>query len=626
MPSHTQEQEQVQDEDLSALFTPPVATATTFEIISPTPRAHMEALPPISDSEIDLSVHASPVPPSGSSPARAPPRQQASLAVLGQAQNQSTFGNQSSLTAHQTNIKWQHSMLRHPEQINLPVGAAGIGGSAIQAGGQIPQRSCTPRAHSGSEGVRSDSALGLNEPPATPSNPEPVSALRTKPPTPTPQIKQTTTNLLDLKSSNAEPGSTTPASAPAPAPALPSKTPTPALSRTHTPIPPSKTSTPKPKSRCTSPGLTSTSVRNPTDYDPAIPIRPMPGLKSPSTEPDPIFPSAGACDESATRRFNPLDTSGVDIDDDPPPPFKEFESPVHPRGANFGAGVNDRKGPGKQIAEGSRGEGADGGAGKEELQEIAIGEGAIIGENIGDVDDVGGQKADGGTIKNAETSQDAGDHARSADSANREDGAPENRQDKEQEKSEHGEEGNEGAVNDSQATREDVNFASGDTQVAGDEAQDIDSTLKPEPTPLTPVQKEAETHRNAFLLKEVARLEELRALNSSDKQGPSEIQARLSAVKARILRTIFADPPRCSPPVPEVSSSGKNPQELTSELTNTIVDLLLERQDAKPINVIVSSPTKKRQTAVEKTLKEFIVENNFSMRSGSVQFSTEIIV
>ncbi|KAG2363306.1 hypothetical protein BDR07DRAFT_936742 [Suillus spraguei] len=328
----------------------------------------------------------------------------------------------------------------------------------------------------------------------------------------------------------------------------------------------------------------------------------MPGLKSPSTELDPIFPGAGACDESVTGRFNPLETSGADIDDDPPPPFKEFESPVHPRGANFGAGVNDRKGPSKQIAEDSRGEGADGGAGEEEPQ-IATGEGAIISENIGDVDDVGGQKANEGTIENTETTQDTGDHARGAESANREDDTPEKRQEKEQEKTEQGGEGNQGVIDDSQATREDDNLASGDTQVAGDEVQDIDSTLKSEPTPLTPVQKEAETHRNAFLLKEVARLEELRAqekLDSSDEQGPSEIQARLSAVKARILRTIFADSPRYPPPVPEVPSPGKSPQELTSALTNTIVDLLLERQDAEPINVTVSSPTKKRQTVVEK--------------------------
>jgi len=158
-------------------------------------------------------------------------------------------------------------------------------------------------------------------------------------------------------------------------------------------------------------------------------------------------------------------------------------------------------------------------------------------------------------------------------------------------------------------------------------ASSPDSTLKPEPTPLTPAQKEAETHRNAFLLKEMARLEESCAqekLDSSDEQDPSEIQGRLNAVKARISRIIFAgafmfhrsyivlpalftmnkDPPRSPPPVSQVLSTGKNSQELTSALTNTIVDLLLERQDAESIKVTVPY-TKNRQKVVEKLLKEF---------------------
>lgn len=351
----------------------------------------------------------------------------------------------------------------------------------------------------------------------------------------------------------------------------------------------------------------------------------MPGLKSPSTEPDSIFPGVGARDESATGGFNPLDTG--DIDDDPPPPFKEFESPVHPRRANFGAGVGDRRGPGEQVAEGSRGEGAKGVA-EEKGLEVATGDAAVINKNVGDVDDMGGQGADEGTNENTETSQDVVDHARGADGPTRADGAREKRKDsQEQKKNEQDGEGNQGAVDDSQATCEDANLASGDTQVAGDETQDIDSALKPEPTPLTPAQKEAETHRSAFLLKEVARLEKSRAqetLDSSDEQGPSEIQARLSAVKARISRIIFADPPR-RPPMSEVPSSGKNAQELTSALTNTIVDLLLERQDAEPIKITVPY-TKAKQKAVEKVLREFNADNEFSIRSETGQLSTMITV
>jgi hypothetical protein len=358
----------------------------------------------------------------------------------------------------------------------------------------------------------------------------------------------------------------------------------------------------------------------------------MPGLKSPSTEPDSIFPGVGARDESATGVFNPLETG--DNYDDPPPPFKEFESPVHPHGANFGAGADNRKGPGEQVAEGSRDEGAtaEGDAKREGQGEVAKGEGeeAITNTNIGDVDDVGGQDSGGGTKKTIETSQDVGDHTRGADSLDREDGAPKKWKDsQEQEKSEQDGEGNKGAVDDSQAVCEDANPASGDTQIAGDETQNIDSTLKPEPTPLTPAQKEAETHRNAFLLKEMARLEESCAqekLDSSDEQDPSEIQGRLNAVKARISRIIFADPPRRPPPVSEVSTVGKSAQELTSALTNTIVDLLLERQDAEPIKVTVSSATKNKQKTTEKLLKEFNANNNFSIRSETGQLSTLIIV
>lgn len=391
---------------------------------------------------------------------------------------------------------------------------------------------------------------------------------------------------------------------------------------------------PTAKSRCTSPGLTSTSVRNHTDYDPANPIRPMPGLKSPSTEPDPIFPDVGARNESTTRVYNNLlDTSGADIYDDPPPPFKEFESPVHPRGANFGAGIDNGKRPGEQVTEGSKGQGAvtkppaaEGEAKGEEQDKVSKGEGeeAITNTNIGDADGVGGQDSGGDTKGNIETSN-AGDNARGADSPNREDCARENGKDS-QEREKSGQ-GNQGPVDDSQATCEVANLASGDTQVAGDDTQDTDSGPKPEPTRLTPAQEEAETHRHTFLLKEVARLEESRKreiMDSSDDQCPSEIQARLSAVKARISKIIFADPPK-RPPTSEINSSGKSAPELTSALTNAIIDLLLERQDAGPIKVAVSY-TKNKRAVVEKLLKDFNADNKFSIRSESGQFSTLITV
>lgn len=155
-----------------------------------------------------------------------------------------------------------------------------------------------------------------------------------------------------------------------------------------------------------------------------------------------------------------------------------------------------------------------------------------------------------------------------------------------------------------------------------------DSAPKPEPTVLTPTQKEAETHRHAFLLKEVTRLEELRTrekLDSPGDQGPSKIQDRLSAVKARMTRITFAgafmfhgsyivfpllifftnkDPPRRPPPTFEVPSAGKSLPDFTIALTDAIVDLLLERQDAGPIKVIVPY-TRTKKVPVEKFLRDF---------------------
>lgn len=674
VPSHMQEQEQEQGADLSVLdLTPPVAAVgITFisEIISPTPRSYPGGLPLISDSEIDLSVHAPPVLPLESRPAsrirnlsstfgagisnqntgtgvrevgkdrgpdigrsRTPPHQRASSAGVS-AQNKPTFGNQPNSTGHSS--KWEHSRLRHPEQTILSDGAAGIGGFAIRPDAQMPQHSGTPQAHPGSDGVHMSSVLGLSTPLSPPKilatlpdlAPQikpPTPAPLVKPPTPAPLTKPPTPAPLTtpapaLPSKTATPAPLsrthtpmpptkppTPAPLTTPAPALPSKTPTPApLSRTHTPMPTSKISTPKPKSRCTSPGLTSTSVRNHTDYDPANPIRPMPGLKSPSTDPDPIFPDVGARNESTTGVFNPLDTNGADIYD-PPPPFKEFESPVHPRGANFGAGIDDGKRTGEQVTGGSQGQGAvaEPPAAQGDAKGEEEGEKAITNTNIGNVGDVGGQDSGEGTKENIQTSN-AGDHARVADSPNREEGAGEKGKDsQEQEKNEQDGEGNQGAVG--QATCEDANLASGDTQVAGDDTQDT------EPVRLTPAQEKAETYRNDFLRKEVTRLEESREkLGSSDAQDLSKIQARLSVIKERISKKVFADPPKYSSSTLKVPTAGKTVPEIRSDLTDAIVDFLLKRQDADPIEVPVLVSKNKHKT-LDKPLKEFVTENDFSI-------------
>ncbi|KAG2148633.1 uncharacterized protein EDB93DRAFT_366823 [Suillus bovinus] len=101
------------------------------------------------------------------------------------------------------------------------------------------------------------------------------------------------------------------------------------------------------------------------------------------------------------------------------------------------------------------------------------------GVSKGEVDGVGGQDSDADSPDQEESARDKGKDSQ------------------EQEKSKQDGDGNQGAVDKSQAACEDANLASGGTQDT-------------EPTRLTPAQEEAETHRNAFLLKEVARLEELR--------------------------------------------------------------------------------------------------------------------
>jgi dihydroneopterin aldolase len=53
---------------------------------------------------------------------------------------------------------------------------------------------------------------------------------------------------------------------------------------------------------------------------------------------------------------------------------------------------------------------------------------------------------------------------------------------------------------------------------------------------------------------------------------------------------------------------GKSPTELLEELTNTIADLLIKRQDAAPVQVRVTSAKVKKHRDVDKTLKEFITE------------------
>jgi hypothetical protein len=72
---------------------------------------------------------------------------------------------------------------------------------------------------------------------------------------------------------------------------------------------------------------------------------------------------------------------------------------------------------------------------------------------------------------------------------------------------------------------------------ASSAASASDPVREPTPTALTPEQTEAETHRAAFLNKEVSQLEALR-LGSDEAELP-EIEARVGVLKERVTRTIF---------------------------------------------------------------------------------------
>ncbi|OAX37355.1 hypothetical protein K503DRAFT_771593 [Rhizopogon vinicolor AM-OR11-026] len=520
----------------------------------------------------------------------------------------------------------------------------------------MPQHSDTPREQSG--GARMNSALGLTA--TIPPSKAPTPPLKPISTTPAPYIKQPTpvpqTHLtasashpisekagLASKALTTAPPSrattpkppTTPASHPAsektglaskaPTTAPPPKATTPKplttpashpasekaglASKAPTTASSSKTTTPKPPTPDPTLATNRTSGRA-TDYNPAEPIRPMPGLKSPSTEPDSIF--AGP-----TRRpygSGDFDTVGDDVDD-PPPPFKEFESPVNAQGDGLGE-------TGRKAAE-------------------RDGPQVVADENVGQVGDVGVQEVgDGiqggdGTRGGGETSQDAGEHTQSPgnNAAELEENAREKLGDnqgqeksKEEEMKDHQGAGQDtqGAENDSQAVGEVSQVADKGAPVAGEGAPvasgDTQVADPPTATLLTPEQKEAETHRIAFLRKELARI-------GRSKLGSEEtnLQGRVDVLKERIAKTNFIDPPAHLPTVPELSASGKSGPETLAQLTDTIVDLLIGRQDAGPIQVSVSS-TKKKHKDVEKELRGFITKNKFAMRSDSAEFTTVITV
>ena len=244
----------------------------------------------------------------------------------------------------------------------------------------------------------------------------------------------------------------------------------------------------------------------------------------------------GAAPFDSTRRHayasGDFDTAEHDVYD-PPPPFKEFESPVNVQGELGGRQEGAAEGDGQHV---------------------------VTDENTGEVVDVGVQETGCGAQGGGETSQDAGEHTQSPgentaeveeDAGQNMGGVQEHEESKEEEtKSDEGAgDGHRGAENDSQDTGKAAEV--GDTQVTGiwpiyvtlnqtkasPPAPASDPTSESTPTVLTPEQTEAETHRAAFLNKAVSQLEASR-LGSDEAELP-EIEARVGVLKERITRTIF---------------------------------------------------------------------------------------
>ncbi|KAJ8589959.1 hypothetical protein M405DRAFT_186124 [Rhizopogon salebrosus TDB-379] len=573
IPSHSQEQGQVQDPELSALdILPPIAavevTTANVEIVSPTPLMSIQVLPIIPDIDLSIPAHQVSLPPSrpasrvdttgvtGISQGRVrtlvekfgsdqgpdfgkpymSQQRASSTGVLGQGQNHSVDTRPGS-TGHQRSDlssrrregsmlrpidgNWRRGVILDGERTtehtlsDSPGTETFIGGFFIRDR-QTPQRSGTPREQSGSGGAPPGSALGLDKTfspskaPVPPPKPRSTSVPLIKPPTPGPQTRLTTP-APHTKSDKAESRSKTPIPVPP--------------SKSTTPKPPSKSTTPIPKSDRATPDPTSSTHRA-TDYNPAEPVRPMPGLKSPSTEPDSIF---GGPRLHAYASGN-YDTNEYDMDDVPPP---KYESPVNTQGE----GLGETSGRQEEVAE-------DG------AQQV------VTGDNTGEAGGIDVQEAGDGTQGGGETSQGAGEHTqgggqnttRLLENASEKMG---NNQEQEVNKPEEkkvdqgGGDDNQGAVNDSQVTDnvtqvadepETTSVAGGHTEGA-DGHTEVNQSSKPEPTLRTPAQKEAEIHRTAFLRKEVTRLEASKLV--SGEVGLPGIQARVDALKERIVRTNF---------------------------------------------------------------------------------------
>ena len=507
-----------------------------------------------------------------------------------------------------------------------------VGGFVMQAGTQTFQRSGTPQVQSGTGDIRASSVLGLttSHPSSRKSTPPPKLKSTTLAPSitsPAPAYQaQPTASTSHSKFDDAAPSKTL-------TPVPPSKTATPkpnSMLPSKSPIlvPPSKANTPKPISDCATSDPTSGTNRA-TDYNPAEPIRPL--IASPSTVHDPIFGGA------TLRAYVPvdLDTTEYEIGDSPPP---EYESPMDAHGEGFGEANGEASSVGA-VTEG----GVNNGQGSTEGDRQKV----VEDENIGDVC-LGVQKAgegeQGTSQGTGEYTQDVGENTTKLEEnaqVNLGDNQEQGMSKLDEVRSGEGADGDHQADNEVQ-TPEVVQVADDgalvvdrDTQVVGMSSTYILTLNRPKvsfpasaedpknstPMTLTPEQIKAEATRTAFLREAISQLEESRP--EAQEADLHKIQTRVDLLKERIARTNFTgvfmihgrlsslvlvltpkkDPPDNPPLAFELPACGT----LTlTKLKEVLVDLLIERQDAGPIQVRVSYSSSNERKVVQKVIKNFI--------------------
>jgi hypothetical protein len=155
-------------------------------------------------------------------------------------------------------------------------------------------------------------------------------------------------------------------------------------------------------------------------------------------------------------------------------------------------------------------------------------------------------------------------------------------------------------------------------------------TQDEEPTVLTDEQKAAEEKRRAFLMTQVKELQDERdrlqavltakgkSSNATMKSKLEETEKTLSAVRARITKTIFSKSPE-NPPKPEIDVVGKAPVEAQSTVVAAMINMLSERDDAGPmaIQVVVArgQAPKKAAKETKNAIVTFSKQNQFFSRS-----------